>query len=200
MQLLPGLLGLPTSLLLLIATHVKAQQLPTAVKRMSPDEGEKILPHYLAFAPDFSLAQSPMLARGLLSPDEELLLLANNSATLSFRPPFGVLYGEDNESPNSKQNVFRRAKDALARLGRRQYACPTDTESCDNIDQPNYCCAVGEICFVVENAPDAGNVGCCPEGQSCGGGVGNCGTGSTACPADLGGGCCIEGFSCASVG
>ncbi|KAK6841456.1 hypothetical protein PG987_002316 [Apiospora arundinis] len=184
-----ALVGLPTSLLMLVATQLHAQQLlPTEVKKMSLDEGEKFMPHYLRFAavPEMEPARSPVDARSVLNPEEELLLASNSSATLPYRPPFGIHYsGESLDDSNLALALFRRRRDALARLQGRAFACPPNTKSCDTIGQPNYCCATGERCFKVENAPNAGNVGCCPNGANCGGNVGACGSGSTPCAADL---------------
>lgn len=197
-------LGLPASLLVLIATQLHAQQiLPTAIKKMSLDEGEKLLPHHMGFAaPELEPARSPIEARRNLAPEEELLLAANSSATLPFRPPFGTHSSGEAalEDSSIALALFRRRRDALARLQGRSFACPENTKSCDTIGQPNYCCATGERCFKVDNAPNAGNVGCCPTGANCGGAVGNCGSGSTACSAEEGGGCCIPGFMCAQIG
>ncbi|KAK6864018.1 hypothetical protein PG995_000546 [Apiospora arundinis] len=174
-----ALVGLPTSLLMLVATQLHAQQLlPTEVKKMSLDEGEKFMPHYLRFAavPEMEPARSPVDARSVLNPEEELLLASNSSATLPYRPPFGIHYsGESLDDSNLALALFRRRRDALARLQGRAFACPPNTKSCDTIGQPNYCCATGERCFKVENAPNAGNVGCCPNGANCGGNVGACG-------------------------
>ncbi|KAI0528282.1 hypothetical protein F5B22DRAFT_29859 [Xylaria bambusicola] len=236
-------LSLPPSLLLLLAAQLHAhadskinnkdelQTLPTAVRKMSLDEGEKFMPEYYAFAPaDFYVegAQAPMRleARGedtlVLTPEEEALLMGNSSATLVFRPPFPRhYYYENNEASSSIRSsgknrrhaedqrrqsslgswsLYRRAIDVLARLQGRDFNCPSGTHVCSNINEPNYCCTDGTTCFVVENAPDAGNVGCCPDGQNCGGSVAQCADGNTACPADEGGGCCIPGFVCADIG
>ncbi|KAI5927434.1 hypothetical protein F4810DRAFT_366767 [Camillea tinctor] len=238
MHISKAMLGLPPSLLLLLATqlnsgsasvakgqgihqqqqqHQKRSLLPTAIKKMSLDEGEKFMPEYYAFAPEpsFSEAQSspvsssssPLWARDLfLSPEEEALLALNSSATIRYRPPFPRHYDYRRagvgaaDAEGSGRKLYRRARDVLSKLQGRQFSCPDNTASCDNIDQPNYCCVEGTICFVVTDAPDAGNVGCCPEGQNCGGSVGSCADDSTACPADVGGGCCVEGFVCADVG
>ncbi|KAI0134160.1 hypothetical protein BJ170DRAFT_591147 [Xylariales sp. AK1849] len=200
MQLPSALLGLPASLLMLVATQLQAQQLPTAVKKMSLDEGEKILPRHLAFAPQYAPMQSPLERRGLLTPEDKLLLASNSSASLPFRPPFSIHYDGSTHDLRDDGALWRRAKEALYRLQGRQFACPQNTASCTSIGQPNYCCAIGETCFTVEDAPDAGNVGCCPDGQNCAGSVGSCGSGSTACSAEIGGGCCIPGFICAQIG
>jgi hypothetical protein len=225
-------LSLPSSLLLLLATQLLAQAdfsqnekdddiptLPTAVRKMSLDEGEKFMPEYYAFAPADPYGGSRQAPLQLLAHDvpisEELALLAaNSSASLEFRPPFPQHYdyrrnnvrggsgrrkgqSGEGEAPGS---LYRRAREALARLQGRQFMCPGGTHVCSNIDQPNYCCTDGTTCFVVQNAPDAGNVGCCPDGQTCGGSVASCADGNTACPAAEGGGCCIPGFVCANIG
>ncbi|KAI1423659.1 hypothetical protein F5Y12DRAFT_516215 [Xylaria sp. FL1777] len=109
------LLSLPPSLLLLLATQLHAAQadprdqnqnrnqddetqtlLPTAVRKMSLDEGEKFMPEYYAFAPPDFYAAGPQTVLGLeardvgaaLTPEEEALLATNSSAILLFRPPF----------------------------------------------------------------------------------------------------------------
>ncbi|GAP84582.1 putative gpi anchored protein [Rosellinia necatrix] len=235
MRVPQGFLSLPPALLLLLAAQLHAQAgsgnggdglqaLPTAVRKMSLDEGEKFMPEYYAFAPaDLygGAAQAPLklLAREadvvvIATPEEEALLAANGSAALAFRPPFPRHYdyrGRDDggsrvsssllsSSDEEPQSLYRRTAGALARLQGREFTCPGGTHVCSNIDQPNYCCTDGTTCFVVENAPDAGNVGCCPKGQTCGGSVAACADGNTACPAEDGGGCCISGFVCADVG
>ncbi|KAI0846000.1 hypothetical protein F5Y00DRAFT_245097 [Daldinia vernicosa] len=198
---------LPPSLLVLltVATQLRAQQQqhPTAIRKMSLDEGEMFLPEYYAFAP----AQLQPRDEG---EEAELLLAGNSSAAIPFRPPYPLHYDyhragtrgrvEGKENGDSGPSLYKRARDVLAKLQGRQFACPDNTNSCENIDQPNYCCTQGTKCFVVTNAPDAGNVGCCPDGQTCGVTVGQCSDGSSACPADQGGGCCISGFVCADVG
>lgn len=257
MRIPKAFLSLPPSLLLLLAaqlhaqagaraerdrdglqTQTQTQTLPTAVRKMSLDEGEKFMPEYYAFAPlelYGGQAQAPLSldARGLdaqvLTAEEEALLAANSSAALAFRPPFprhydyrgrearGKARGDGNWNGNGSRNprgqgdgdgdgeleswsLYRRALDALVRLQGREFACPGGTHACSVINQPNYCCTDGTTCFVVEDAPDAGNVGCCPDGQSCGGSVASCADGNTACPAQKGGGCCIPGFVCADIG
>ena len=237
-----ALLSLPPSLILLLATQLHAQAdprnnhgapqtLPTAVRKMSLDEGEKFLPEYYAFAAPGIYAENPQAllsletrgaGRYVLTLEEEALLAGNSSATLMFQPPFPRHHdyrgvgarsrirgsGQNRRSPEGQRrqssegswSLYRRAIDALARLQGRDFSCPSGTHVCSNIDEPNYCCTDGTTCFVVENAPDAGNVGCCPDGQNCGGSVAQCADGNTACPAEEGGGCCIPGFVCADIG
>ncbi|KAF2971377.1 hypothetical protein GQX73_g2293 [Xylaria multiplex] len=226
-------LSLPPSLLLLLATQLHAQAggarndedglqtLPTAVRKMSLDEGEKFMPEYFAFAPQdfYGGSQSPLKLQAreagvlVLTPEEKALLAGNSSATLAFRPPFprhrdyrgldarsrirgsGRGYdSQERQSNGDSWSLYRRAIEALARLQGRDFTCPSGTHVCSNINEPNYCCTDGTTCFVVENAPDAGNVGCCPDGETCGGSVAACADGNTACPAEDGGGCCIPGF------
>ncbi|KAI1826041.1 hypothetical protein F4861DRAFT_537402 [Xylaria intraflava] len=207
-------LSLPPSLLLLLVTQLHAQAdsrtdkdgstLPTAVRKMSLDEGEKFMPEYYAFAPvSFAGGGSQILARQaaalVLTPEENALLASNSSAALAFRPPF-ALHNDYKESDSDPWSVYRRGREVIARLRDRSFTCPNGTHDCASISQPNYCCTDGTVCFVVENAPDAGNVGCCPDGQTCGGSVAACADGNTACPAADGGGCCIPGFVCADIG
>ncbi|GAW18560.1 hypothetical protein ANO14919_080380 [Xylariales sp. No.14919] len=232
-------LSLPPSLILLLATQLHAQAdtrndqnelqtLPTAVRKMSLDEGQKFMPEYYAFAPPGfygGFPQSPLKVEAreagilVLTPEEEALLAGNSSATLAFRPPFprhhdyrdldarGRIRGSGKSARSSGSqgvgeswSLYRRAIEALARLQGRDFTCPDGTHVCSNINEPNYCCTDGTTCFVVENAPDAGNVGCCPDGETCGGSVAACANGNTACPAEEGGGCCISGFVCADIG
>ncbi|RWA14712.1 hypothetical protein EKO27_g398 [Xylaria grammica] len=232
-------LSLPPSLILLLATQLHAQAdtrndqnelqtLPTAVRKMSLDEGQKFMPEYYAFAPQGfygGFPQSPLKLEAreagilVLTPEEEALLAGNSSATLAFRPPFprhhdyrdldarGRIRGSGKSARSSGSqgvgeswSLYRRAIEALARLQGRDFTCPDGTHVCSNINEPNYCCTDGTTCFVVENAPDAGNVGCCPDGETCGGSVAACANGNTACPAEEGGGCCISGFVCADIG
>ncbi|KAK6951415.1 hypothetical protein Daesc_007950 [Daldinia eschscholtzii] len=157
------MLRLPPSLLVLLlaaATQLRAQQQqhPTAIRKMSLDEGEMFLPEYYAFAP------SQLQSRD----EEEFLQAKNSSAAIPFHPPYPLHYDylRRAEARDSGPSLYNRARDILAKLQGRQFACPESTHSCENIDQPNYCCSQGTQCFVVTNAPEAGNVGCCPDGQT----------------------------------
>ncbi|KAI0144190.1 hypothetical protein F4776DRAFT_463980 [Hypoxylon sp. NC0597] len=221
-----AMLSLPPSFLVLLAaaTQLRAQQQqhPTAIRKMSLDEGEKLFPEHFAFGPAPASPQQAFFHHDAReATDEEFLLSGNSSAAIPFLPPYprhydyhgsglgkavGAGEGEEGKEGNQAEvgtdssSLYRRAREVLAKLQGRQFACPSGTHSCTNIDQPNYCCTTGTTCFVVTNAPESGNVGCCPNGQNCGVTVGACTDGATACPANLGGGCCIAGFACASVG
>ncbi|KAL0942480.1 uncharacterized protein CTRU02_200365 [Colletotrichum truncatum] len=186
-----SLLRLPSSLLLLIAAHVNANDL-MAIRKMPPSPGEKLLPEDLAFANDV-FAPS-------LTPREQLLAarMADDplfyNASYPFRPPFA----QHGSSASSSWEHFRRAAEALHILESRQ-ACPTNMKSCENIGSPNKCCMSNEVCVKVEDEK-VGNVACCPDGASCNAPVGTCPSGSESCAADLGGGCCIPGYICQGVG
>ncbi|KAI8171785.1 hypothetical protein KHU50_005321 [Colletotrichum sp. SAR 10_65] len=116
-----SLVGLPSSLLLLITAHVGAEN-PTAIRKMSPNAGEKLLPDDLAFAKD--VFDTP------LTPHEKLLAarMADDpflyNASYPHRPPFA--------SHSSQAGLgwehFRRAIDVLNLLEKRQ-ACPTKMNS-----------------------------------------------------------------------
>lgn len=213
MQPLTLLARLPASLLLLVAAQVghgqaDTQRLPTAIRKMSPDAGEKLLHEYYAFGEEQvaqvgAQAQPAMLAKGVLDVEEEELLAANSSASISFRAPFAPhfdshLAARGNEGAASGWRLFQRAKDAVARLEKRQFACPTGTSDCSAIGFPNSCCQAGTECVQITDT-GLGPVGCCPDGISCTGSIA-CSGSQQGCPSDIGGGCCIPGFVCASIG
>ena len=121
---------------------------------------------------------------------------------LAYRPPFAVAMDDRQAaSPAGRFELLVRhaARAALARLERRQWACPAGTGSCEAIGYPNSCCPSEEACVEVQDT-GLGPVGCCPAGATCGGGVSGCSDGSMPCGSDIGGGCCIPGFVCQGVG
>lgn len=222
---------LPFALWLLVTVKIKALEeesqsqrqqqqplLPTAIKKMSPDQGEKFFPHYYAFADQAAVAKAPLdnpIAARRISEkeDDARRIFANASAELAFRQPFaphlgGLVFlgdgGDDDQSRHrrileGRRNLFHRAAQALALLERRDWACPTGTSSCEAIGYPNSCCEDGEVCVEITDT-GLGNVGCCPQGATCGGSVSQCSDGNTPCASDIGGGCCIPGFVCEGVG
>ncbi|TEA20538.1 hypothetical protein C8034_v001758 [Colletotrichum sidae] len=192
-----ALLGLPSSLLLLVAAHADASHNhPVAIRKMSPNAAEKILPNDFIFAAEDvdDVFSSP------LTPREELLAarMAEDpflvNASYPFRPPFA----QHIPATGSPWEHLRRAVEVLNILESRQ-ACPANMNSCDNIGSPNKCCMSNEVCVKVEDE-SVGNVACCLKGASCNGPVGTCPNGSPSCAADLGGGCCIPGYVCQGVG
>lgn len=215
MRPLTLLARLPASLLLLVAAQVglslgqaDAQRLPIAIRKMSPDAGEKLLHEYYAFGPDEevaqvgSKAQPATFAKAVLDVQEEELLAANSSASISFRAPFAPHFDSHlasrDQSGVGGWHLFQRAKDVVTRLEKRQFACPTGTSDCSAIGFPNSCCQAGTDCVQITDT-GLGPVGCCPDGISCTGSIA-CSGSQQGCPSDIGGGCCIEGFVCASIG
>lgn len=208
--------GLPIPLLLLLSaqvTHVYAetQRLPTAIRKMGTDAGEKFTQEYFAFGDQDSVVQAgtqtkaAVPAQGLLTAEEETLLAANSSASIAYRAPLAAhLYNNagalDTRYIIDPWEAFMNARNIKARLEKRDYACPTGTSSCSAIGYPNSCCQTGATCVKIADT-GLGPVGCCPSSESC--------TGTIACSGDQqscssesfsGGGCCIPGWSCASVG
>lgn len=220
-----SLLGLPSSLLLLLAAQLTqaqadAQRLPTAIRKMGTDAGEKFLHEYSAFHDDDEVYQLgthalPAAAAqegGPLTPAEAALLAANASASIPYRAPFaahllgrsgefgfGEAEAEQQQQGKQQEDVFRRAaRWAEARLARRDFSCPTGSSDCAAIGYPDSCCQTGTTCVVIADT-GLGAVGCCPEGESCTGTIA-CTGGQQGCSSDSGGGCCISGYACASVG
>lgn len=206
-----SLLGLPASLLLLIAAqvtnvHASTQPLPTAIRKMGTDAGEKFLQEYSAFGDNDevsvigSRADLAVSARGVLTPEEEELLAANSSALITYRAPFAAhFYGHvDARAISDGWDLFRRARLVEARLAKRDFACPTGTSDCSTISYPDSCCQSGTTCVKIEDT-GLGPVGCCPDGESCGGTIA-CSGDQQGCSSSSGGGCCIPGYECASIG
>ncbi|CAK7240081.1 MAG: hypothetical protein STHCBS139747_001518 [Sporothrix thermara] len=161
----------------------------------------------------------PVAARRTFARDDSSLLVNTSEATSiprlfppAYLPPFSIHQEtslSDQDSTNdaaaaaaaaaAPAELFRRAADALSRLQKRQWGCPSGTNSCVGIGYPYSCCSSTEKCYKVTDT-GLGPVGCCPEGESCGGAVSDCSPDSTACPESLGGGCCIAGYVCEGVG
>jgi hypothetical protein len=172
--------------------------------KMSPDPNEKFYMEYWQFESDLGSQQTSMQDPGSVALKErdledEVILSANSSATIPFRPPFN-LHTEDEEAVQDLRAKRALAgRRALAMLENRDFACPTGTQACLGINAPYSCCGTDENCFTV---PDTGlgKVGCCPKGATCGGTITNCNGPNTPCPQDMGGGCCIPNYLCAGVG
>lgn len=173
---LTKMLGLPPTLLLLVASQLAAAQNPTAIRKMPPDSGAKFFPEYVAFHPDVSY-------EARVYPREE---------PRGYSPGF-KLHMEDEE-----RSAFRRAAEVLGVLQRRE-SCPPSMAGCGKVGHPNKCCSEEEECVKVDN-PSVGNVACCPQGIDCDGGVGTCPPSAVTCPESLGGGCCIAGYICKGTG
>jgi len=215
--------------LLVAAQIEAQQLLPTAIRKMPADEGAKFHHEYCAFPEHHHMADftgnqdqnqgqrfsldSPAAAQAARrwAPDDGVLgdtgATGNASLLLSYRSPISPHfdYSEaDSLLPEKRDdaggwNLFRRSRDALARLQRRQWSCPTGTKNCASIGFPNSCCETDETCVEITDT-GLGRVGCCPAGATCGGTISGCADGNTACASEIGGGCCIPGFVCEGVG
>jgi hypothetical protein len=154
---------------------------PIGVRKMSLDEGEMFMLDNWIFAADMP------------------------SQSSSKRSDFDV-FGNTTSQALSPLRPLAQS-DWLARMHirdillNRQFKCPDGTTSCESIGAPDVCCGTGSICISVTGSSDAGDVGCCPNGQTCAGGV-SCdeASGYTSCPGTDNGGCCLPGFKCQGIG
>lgn len=147
---------------------------------MSEDEGEKFFFDYW----DFEGA-------------DEVGLTATNET-------FNPQSYDNHEAPEIQPRVYPFRPSVSTNMGfsplfRRDFKCPTGTFACTAIDRPNSCCGAGDTCVLVQDT-GLGDVGCCPQGQTCSGVIGSCQQGYMSCPASMGGGCCIPGYECVSGG
>lgn len=167
-------------------------QLPSVIRKMSDDEGEKFYFDYWSWDDTFlSLAPSKREAvngsiTALEEPQPAILLHTSTDADLLL-------------SAEEKRNYARSARRALYMLLGRDFQCPTGTFSCTSIGQPDSCCGDGATCVIVQDT-GLGVVGCCPAGETCGDTVSSCGSGYSSCASSLGGGCCIPGYTCVTGG
>lgn len=180
--------------------------------KMSDDPGEKFYMEYWQYEEALQQSNTSNVAstRPLRIRDEqeEGVLLANASASTSYRTPF-ALHTDDNFAMHHLEARGRipsreAAAAALAALQKRQFLCPTGTSSCSSIGYPNSCCATDETCFTIQDT-GLGSVGCCPSGATCGGTISACNAPNTPCAENQGGnyeggGCCIPNYVCAGVG
>lgn len=101
--------------------------------------------------------------------------------------------------PNAADEWFERLRirDVLLK---RQFRCPEGTLSCVSVGAPDVCCGGSSTCVKVQNS-NIGDIGCCPNGQSCAGSIScNESAGYTSCPGSSNGGCCLPGFQCSGIG
>lgn len=185
MKDLRGFLALPLSLCALLSLSAAEQDPLQALRKLSPDLGEKLNPDDLAFVMPF------------ISPrDAALMALDGQDPYFNVSTRFYPAYAPHFEE--AVDSVLRRAAEALAMLERRA-GCPSGMNSCEDVGAPNKCCQDGTYCNEVDD--DAvGGVACCPDGSECGGDIGECPADAVSCPASLGGGCCIAGYICQGVG
>ncbi|PMD66001.1 uncharacterized protein K444DRAFT_607419 [Hyaloscypha bicolor E] len=191
-----------------VEEHLRLGRSPVGVLKMSSDEGEKFYMDYWQF--EGELEQSQLLNTGISlrarDEEEEARLLANSSATVSFRPPFALHTEEWSDTLGFEDLRARNVVDdrssaaVLAMLTKRGFQCPTGTANCTDAGFPNSCCPTTEFCYQIQDT-GLGPVGCCPNGSVCGGTISPCNAPNTACDDNsFGGGCCIPNFVCAGIG
>jgi hypothetical protein len=183
---------------------------PIGVMKMSDDPSQKFYLHYWQYEEDLSQSNTsdfpPVRSLRIRDEEEEAILLANASAVISFRAPFALHTDENFSHLEARGRIGSRnaAAAALSALQKRQFACPAGTTDCTLIGYPNSCCATDEMCFQIQDT-GLGPVGCCPDGDTCGGTISGCNSPNTPCAENSngdyeGGGCCIPGFVCAGIG
>ncbi|KAI9657551.1 MAG: hypothetical protein M1831_004167 [Alyxoria varia] len=192
---------------------------PIVVRKMTNDPEEMFFLDYWSFDPksnhdldaesedsqkDDKTRQEdtpPLQDRDIAEPD--LPNLSPNTSTLAPQAPLLLhTYTTTNVHP----------RDLSSTLQKRAFACPRDTNACTSISRPNSCCSTSSTCVLTSDDSDdtndnnsdsdIGEVGCCPRGSECGGGIQGCDTdaGYSSCPGSPNGGCCIPGYRCEDVG
>jgi len=175
-----------------ISQKLQSQQ-PVGMRKMMGDPGEKFFLDYWEFDTDTTESILRLYPRrGSVQDFHTGTPSIGNESNIQMSPP--LLVHADTELPGWSR-IFARA------LFARDFKCPTGTDACSSIGQPNSCCETGETCVSVQNSA-VGPVGCCPAGETCNGAVASCDTaqGYTSCPNSPNGGCCIPGFVCQDVG
>lgn len=166
------------------------------VRKMSTDEGEKFYLDYWHFE---------NTAHGGLS--ERDLAEVNTTASDDAKNHKGSTQGGNGISPAqllARSYAFSPSFGPESGLGgslleARDFKCPGGTNACTSINRSDRCCSTGDTCVIVTDT-GSGDVGCCPNGQTCSGTIGSCQSGYTTCSTALGGGCCIPGYECVEGG
>ncbi|MCJ1356898.1 MAG: Mucin-21 [Icmadophila ericetorum] len=176
-----------------------ADSQPSAVHKMSEDQGEMFFLEYWQFGAENHLALGQLDKRRIPGIDirrRDDGEWGNSSISLLLQPPLLLHSGQ----PTTPYDLFKRLPVGLfPSLDRRDFQCPTGTSSCTSINQPETCCPNGDTCVSVQNT-GSGTVACCPAGQTCSGAIDGCPAGYTACSSSSGGGCCIPGYQCSGAG
>lgn len=179
------------------------RQRPIGVRKMDSDEGAMFFPEYWQFdldeTDDPTYAQKKPQRRSLKqdklgATTEEVW----NNATLIYPLQAPLLAHSEAEITLSHTNrlLHHVARALIPSMQKRDFKCPGNTFSCTSIDRPNSCCYTGQSCELVADT-GLGDVGCCSAGQTCPEELSGCRSEYTACS---GGGCCIPGYDCLSVG
>ena len=155
---------------------------PVAVRKMSTDTSEMFFQEYWGFSDPLSIESSTF------SKEADADTSTNSSLLLDtcLQPP---LLPHSSSTPP----LLLRA------LQKRDFTCPTGTNSCASIGAAYGCCPQGTTCQL----SGSGELGCCPGSQaSCSGSTPTqCEDGYSPCPQFHGGsGCCLAGFTCQSDG
>ena len=166
-----------------LAVQQRLQVQPAlGVRKMSADPDEKFYLDYWSFD---------------VSDDDHNFDSWTNTSASHLLHPCTPLHN-NNTLPKSPRHVplsfWNRSP-----FNKRDFQCPSGTNSCSAIGYPDSCCPTSETCQVVQDT-GFGNIGCCPAGNTCAGSIASCSAGQTACPSNLGGGCCIAGYACQDVG
>ena len=173
-----------------------ATQTPTAMQKMSSDPNQMFFLDYWQFdAPSEGTFEGGTIDSNTPqdTTDQEDPTYSNASIpNASYEAPYLL-----HSSTSSPALSLRH----LSHLFKRDFQCPTNTTACTNIQRPNSCCPSSSTCVLISDS-GIGDVGCCPQGQTCGGSVSTCDTaqGYTSCPNSGNGGCCIPGFACNGIG
>lgn len=164
------------------------------------------LPQYWSFEADrtngldIDLGQKRTQPRSLntLFDKDESRDCSNASISQPLQAPFALHGNQQGNARPLAGRLLKSPRDIFS-LDQRAFSCPGGTTACTSINRPNSCCPNGSTCQSITDSGQ-GDVGCCGEGQNCGGEVAGCPEGNISCPDSAGGGCCVAGYACASVG
>ena len=182
-----------------------ASQAPIGIRKMSDDPGEMFFLDYWQFDTSKPLENGPLIGSMTSETLKKDMILSRrwlqdrgirNESTLSpFLPPL-QMHADD--ILLDRLNFRHTSSDVFHK---RSFQCPSGTNNCSSVGDPNICCATEETCVKIDDI-GLGSVGCCPTGQKCGGSVSQCNAsaGYTSCPGSSNGGCCIPNFSCEDIG
>ena len=180
--------------------HIQQRLLQSPVKgvrKMTGDPGEKFYLDYW----HFELEEQETRQEGEDEGESSAEFSSWNNATslsswMSFDPAVRV---HDTPTDHHQRPRLLARFPGWHLFETRDFNCPSGTSACTSINRPNSCCGTGSTCIIVQDT-GLGDVGCCPNGQTCAGSLGTCAEGYTDCPNNPGGGCCIPGYACFEVG
>jgi hypothetical protein len=167
---------------------------PVGVKKMSTDEGEMFMLDNWIFGSDIQASKE----KGDKTDHAQSWLEDRSTSsgnTTAIPAIFPLRLHSEHNLPDTQLHYLARA----ILLG-RGFQCPTGTKSCTSISKPDSCCGTTDTCIsITDNG--FGDVGCCPQGQTCRGSI-KCDekNGYSSCPDSPNGGCCLPGYRCAGVG